>query len=199
MALLAAPALVLLALFMVVAQSDADRGSTGLEPAAAAHVLAPVIGPGPSPAGTPIAEPPPAPPAALPTPVAPAAGAPISAPPAAPPKVVAPSLECAAALAAVEHAGLKLPETTAFRCPGSTEQFGGDRQHSGVACWGQPLYCPGGSFIAVNPDATGSGQHHLQYVVAHEICHIEAYVAGALGGTEAAADECAARAGFPRP
>lgn len=123
----------------------------------------------------------------------------VAAPPSVMPKAVEPSEECAAALAAVESTGLELPDNTAFRCPGRTEQAEGDRQHSGVACWGNATFCPGGSYIAVNPDQIGQGAHRLRYVVAHEICHVQAYLQGALGGTEAEADDCAARAGFPRP
>lgn len=115
------------------------------------------------------------------------------------PELAAPSPECALALAAVEARGLLLPEGTEFRCPGSAESVPGGRQHSGVACWGKQPFCPGRSYIAVNPEATGSGDGHLEYVVAHEVCHIQAYLRGERGGTEPAADACAALAGFPRP
>ena len=114
-------------------------------------------------------------------------------------RATSPSPECAAALAVVEASGLDLPDQTAFRCPGSAQSFPGDRQHSGVACWDHAHFCPGQSFIAINPEEIRPMDRALQYVVAHEICHIRAYVETSSPGSEDAADRCAAAAGFPRP
>ena len=114
-------------------------------------------------------------------------------------RVAPPSADCARALAVVEAAGLILPQQTAFRCPGSAQTFPGDRQHSGVACWDHSNYCPGRSFIAVNPDEIRPMDRALQYVVAHEICHIHSYIETGSPGSEPAADACAAAAGFGRP
>lgn len=114
-------------------------------------------------------------------------------------RMATPSPACAAALAVVEASGHDLPEQTEFRCPGSAQTYPGDRQHSGVACWDHAHFCPGGSFIAVNPDEIRPIDRALQYVVAHEICHIHAYERTSSPGSENAADQCAAAAGFPRP
>lgn len=108
------------------------------------------------------------------------------------------SQRCAAALVAVQAAGLLLHEGTAFRCPGSTETFPGDVQHWGVACWEHKHFCATGSYIAANTDEIGASNHSLRYVVAHEICHINSYLATGGPGTEDAADLCAEQAGFPR-
>ena len=113
-------------------------------------------------------------------------------------KVSPVSQRCADALVAVQSAGLLLHEGTAFRCPGSTQTFPGDRQHWGVACWQHKHFCATGSYIAANTDEIGPSNHSLRYVVAHEICHIDSYIATGGPGTEEAADLCAAKAGFPR-
>ena len=105
---------------------------------------------------------------------------------------------CARALETVQQAGLRLASRTEFRCPGNTETTPGDRQHSGVACFDHRRYCPQSSFIAINPEQIGSGDQGMRYVIAHEICHIESYVATGTPGPEEAADACAATAGFPR-
>lgn len=113
-------------------------------------------------------------------------------------KATVPSEACSRAMDVVARAGLQLEVSTAFRCPGNTETTPGDRQHSGVACWDHPRYCPEGAFIAVNPEHIREGDDRMQYVIAHEICHISSYVAVGIPGTEDAADACAAAAGFPR-
>ena len=105
---------------------------------------------------------------------------------------------CAQAMEVVNRAGLRLAPGTTFRCPGNTETTPGDRQHSGVACFDHQWYCPQSSYIAVNPDQIRGGDRGMQYVIAHEICHIESYLATGTPGAEDAADACAAAAGFPR-
>lgn len=105
---------------------------------------------------------------------------------------------CARALETVHRAGLRLASGTEFRCPGNTETTPGDRQHSGVACFDHQWYCPQSSYIAVNPEQIRRGDQGMQYVIAHEICHIESYRATGTPGTEDGADACAAAAGFPR-
>lgn len=105
---------------------------------------------------------------------------------------------CERALEVVARAGLQLEVTTAVRCPGNTESRPGDRQHSGVACWDHQWYCPDSSYIAINPDFIRDRDDRMQHVIAHEICHIQHYRLDGTPGTEAAADACAAAAGFPR-
>ena len=109
-----------------------------------------------------------------------------------------PDPQCERALAVVARAGLQLQVTTEFRCPGNTQTYPADRQHSGVACWHHRNYCPEGSYIAINPAHIGKGEDRMHYVIAHEICHIKHYLVDGTPGTEAQADACAAAAGFPR-
>lgn len=105
---------------------------------------------------------------------------------------------CARALEVVARAGLQLQVTTEFRCPGNTQTRPADRQHSGVACWHHENYCPEASYIAINPEHIREREDRMHYVIAHEICHIDHYLADGTPGTEAEADGCAAAAGFPR-
>ena len=103
---------------------------------------------------------------------------------------------CLDALLAVEQAGLPLRDDTDFRCPGSTGITPSSEQHWGATCWQNEL-CPWSSYVAVNPGLIGPDPSRLRYVVAHEICHVNSYARTGSAGTEPAADECAAAAGFP--
>ena len=103
---------------------------------------------------------------------------------------------CLSALVAVESTGLHLRDDTEFRCPGIAAEPG-DERHWGATCWQNEL-CPGGSWIAVDPELIGPDDARLRYVVAHEICHVISYTRTGDRGTEPAADACAAGAGFPR-
>ena len=103
---------------------------------------------------------------------------------------------CLASLLTVEQAGLELRDQTEFRCPGIAAEPG-DERHWGATCWQNEL-CPGGSWIAVDPEVIGPDDGRLRYVIAHEICHVNSYVTTGDRGTEPAADQCAAGAGFPR-
>ena len=103
---------------------------------------------------------------------------------------------CLSAFVAVESAGLHLRDDTEFRCPGIAAEPG-DVRHWGAACWRNEL-CPGGSWIAIDPEVIGPDDARLRHVIAHEICHIISYTRTGDRGSEAAADACAAGAGFPR-
>lgn len=103
---------------------------------------------------------------------------------------------CLSALVAVESSGLHLRDDTEFRCPGVAAEPGEER-HWGATCW-QNRLCPGGSWIAVDPELIGPDDSRLRYVIAHEICHVNSYMRTGDRGTEPAADVCAAGAGFPR-
>ncbi len=111
-------------------------------------------------------------------------------------KVSPTSHRCLASLLAVERAGLELRDQTEFRCPGTAAEPG-EEHHWGATCWQNKL-CPGGSYIAVDPGLIGPDDARLRYVIAHEICHVNSYAQTGDRGTEAAADKCAAGAGFPR-
>lgn len=106
------------------------------------------------------------------------------------------SERCLNSLLTVETAGLKLRDETEFRCPGIAAEPG-EEHHWGATCWQNEL-CPGGSYIAIDPELIGPSDARLRYVIAHEICHVNSYMQTGDRGTEAAADECAAAAGFPR-
>lgn len=97
---------------------------------------------------------------------------------------------------AVEATGLVLPPDFEYRCPGNTQLFAGDRQHWGVACYFASL-CPGGAYIAINPDRIGTSNARLRHVIAHEICHA-LDVKASRPMSEPAADACAASHGFPQ-
>lgn len=103
---------------------------------------------------------------------------------------------CLDALVAVESSGLHLRDETEFRCPGIAAEPG-DERHWGATCWQNEL-CPGGSWIAVDPQLIGPNDGRLRYVVAHETCHVNSYMRTGGRGSERSADECAAGAGFPR-
>ena len=106
------------------------------------------------------------------------------------------SERCLNSLLTVETAGLELRDETEFRCPGVAAEPG-EEHHWGATCWQNEL-CPGTSYIAIDPELIGSDDARLRYVIAHEICHVNSYVQTGDRGTESAADECAAGAGFPR-
>ena len=102
-----------------------------------------------------------------------------------------------ASLLTVESSGLHLNDSTEFRCPGDTGEYPGDDQHWGATCWQNEL-CPGGSYVAITTSLIGPDDGRLRYVIAHEICHVNSYMRTGRAGSEAAADACAAGAGFPR-
>lgn len=106
------------------------------------------------------------------------------------------SERCLDSLLTVEAAGLTLRDETEFRCPGTATEPG-EGHHWGATCW-QNEFCPGGSYIAIDPAQIGPDDARLRYVIAHEICHVNSYVATGEAGSEPAADRCAAAAGFPR-
>lgn len=111
-------------------------------------------------------------------------------------KAVPTTQRCLDSLFTVEQAGLELRDETEFRCPGIAAEPG-EEHHWGATCWENEL-CPGGSYIAVDADLIGPDDARLRYVIAHEICHVNSYVATGDRGSEAAADQCAAAAGFPK-
>lgn len=87
-----------------------------------------------------------------------------------------------------------LPAGFEYRCPGDTQAFAGDRQHSGVTCYYQ-MFCRQGAYIAVNPTVIGPSDAYFRFVVAHEIGHALDYVS--TGATsEPSADAQARAAGF---
>ena len=104
---------------------------------------------------------------------------------------------CLDALYAVETSGHALPDDTEFRCPGSTGYTPESEQHWGATCWRTAL-CPGHSYVAINPSVIGPSDQLLRHVIAHEICHVITYARTGAPGSEPAADECAAAAGFPK-
>ncbi len=106
-----------------------------------------------------------------------------------------PQARCAAALQTVQGAGLVLPAGFAFRCPGNTASFVGDRQRWGVTCYYHQTFCPNGAYIAVNPAAVGRSNTRLRYVVAHEIGHAIDYESQGFT-TEQSAHARARAAGF---
>ena len=105
------------------------------------------------------------------------------------------SEQCRQALADVEAAGLALRDDTEFRCPADTWALGS--QHWGATCWHNRL-CPGTSYVAINPAVMGNSEGRLRYTIAHETCHVISYTETSDRGSEEAADQCAAAAGFPR-
>ena len=106
------------------------------------------------------------------------------------------SERCLDALHAVESSGHALRDDTEFRCPGIAAEPGGEH-HWGATCW-RTVLCPGGSYIAIDESLIGPEDARLSYVIAHEICHVNSYTRTGEAGSEPAADECAAAAGFPR-
>ena len=86
---------------------------------------------------------------------------------------------CLAARRAVENAGDHLAAGFEYRCPDS------EYPH-----WGATTTAPC-CFVAINTAAIGSDDAKLRHVVAHEFCHSNGV------RDEQAADDCAARYGFP--
>src|SRR5437868_1927852 len=86
---------------------------------------------------------------------------------------------CLAARQAVENAGDRLAAGFEFRCPDSAYPH-----------WGATTFAPCCS-VAINVAALGSDDAKLRHVVAHEFCHSNGI------HDEQAADDCAARYGFP--
>src|SRR5947209_19463506 len=88
---------------------------------------------------------------------------------------------CEAARQAVENHGDHLPAGVEFRCPGSEfPRWGATSLPPCGACW-----------VEINTGAIGPDEAKLRHVVAHEFCHSNGVV------DEQAADDCAARYGFP--
>jgi hypothetical protein len=81
----------------------------------------------------------------------------------------------------VENAGDHLAPGFEYRCPDSE-----------YAHWGATTVAPcGPCFVAINAAAIGPDDAKLRHVVAHEFCHSSGI------RDEQAADDCAARYGFP--
>jgi hypothetical protein len=81
----------------------------------------------------------------------------------------------------VEDAGDHLAAGYEFRCPNSE-----------YPRWGSTTLAPCGSCVVeINTAAIGPDDAKLRHVVAHEFCHSNGVV------DEQAADDCAARYGFP--
>jgi hypothetical protein len=88
---------------------------------------------------------------------------------------------CLAARHAVERAGDHLAAGFEYRCPDSEyPRWGSTSLPPCGACW-----------VEINTAAVGPDDAKLRHVVAHEFCHSNGVV------DEQAADDCAARYGFP--
>lgn len=116
-----------------------------------------------------------------------------------PPGPPAPRDRCGPALADVSASGLTVPAGFVFNCPASAQDSDGSI-HQGLTSWvpGCPstVHVPGqGCYVDVNPSRVSS-DGYLRHVVAHELCHAWQYVTWGVT-SEAFADFCAAKFGFP--
>jgi hypothetical protein len=88
---------------------------------------------------------------------------------------------CTAARQTVENAGDHLGAGFEFRCPDTD-----------FPRWGATTVAPCGEcFVDINTASIGPDNGVLRYVIAHEFCHSNGI------RDEQAADDCAARYGFP--
>lgn len=88
---------------------------------------------------------------------------------------------CEAARQAVENAGDRLAPGFEFRCPATDfPRWGATSVVPCAPCW-----------VDINLAAVGPDDTKLRHVIAHEFCHSQGIE------DERAADDCAARYGFP--
>lgn len=98
---------------------------------------------------------------------------------------------CAGALADVQASGLTIPAGWAFTCPAPAYAYGAE--HFGRTCM-DPCYGAPAKSIEVN--AALAPPSRLRGVIGHELCHAWEYQQTGTS-SEASADACTARFGFP--
>lgn len=98
---------------------------------------------------------------------------------------------CTAALADVQASGLTIPAGWSFTCPAPAYAYGAE--HFGRTCM-DPCYGASAKSIEVNAALVPPAR--LRGVIGHELCHAWEYQQTGTS-SEASADACTARFGFP--